>query len=335
MKRFTNRNIFKEKRKKIISICIAVIFIVIGFLCYEWKKSIINDKYMDNLGTIILKNQDIEDRLTYIYVNEIPLKFAVNSNNDDAYYFVFDEKYMYVAYMKNSDYEKLNKKDINKNPVKIMGVTKRPIDDVKELAIDVYNNYIITDDSNKIGMDNYNNYFGDVYLDTTVSYNEGVGLPFTLEIAFFILGGFILLLSSFSYVRFNKNIEKLSDDDAKILDREMNSDSAIYYSKFHLYLTNNYIVIMSNSFSYFEYSDVLWIYTRFIKRNSVKQSKYMRIVLKNMKYYDICNVNTLFKKGKVLYDEVWEFIVDKNNNILVGYTNDNINKIKEIKDKGI
>lgn len=335
MKRFTNKNIFKEKRKKIISICIAVIFIVIGFGCYEWKKSIINDKYMDNLGTIILKNQDMEDRLTYIYVNEIPLKFAVNSNNDDAYYFVFDEKYMYVAYMKNSDYEKLNKKDINKNPIKIMGVTKRPVDGVKELAIDVYNNYIITDDSNKIDMDDYNNYFGDVYLDTTVSYNEGVGIPFTLEITFFILGGFILLLSSFSYVKFNKNIKELNDDAVKILDKEMNDDSAIYYSKFHLYLTSNYIVIMSNSFSYFKYSDVLWIYTRFIKRNGVKQSKYMRIVLKNMKCYDICNVNTLFKKGKVLYDEVWESIVDKNNNILVGYTNDNINKVKEIKNKGI
>ena len=335
MKRFTNKNIFKEKRKKIISICISVIFIVIGFGCYEWKKSIINDKYMDNLGTIILKNQDMEDRLTYIYVNEIPLKFAVNSNNDDAYYFVFDEKYMYVAYMKNSDYEKLNKKDINKNPVKIMGVTKRPVDGVKELAIDVYNNYIITDDSNKIDMDDYNNYFGDVYLDTTVSYNEGVGIPFTLEITFFILGGFILLLSSFSYVKFNKNIKELNDDAVKILDKEMNDDSAIYYSKFHLYLTSNYIVIMSNSFSYFKYSDVLWIYTRFIKRNGVKQSKYMRIVLKNMKYYDICNVNTLFKKGKVLYDEVWESIVDKNNSILVGYTNDNINKVKEIKNKGI
>lgn len=335
MKRFTNKNIFKEKRKKIISICISVIFIVIGFGCYEWKKSIINDKYMDNLGTIILKNQDMEDRLTYIYVNEIPLKFAVNSNNDDAYYFVFDEKYMYVAYMKNSDYEKLNKKDINKNPIKIMGVTKRPVDGVKELAIDVYNNYIITDDSNKIDMDDYNNYFGDVYLDTTVSYNEGVGIPFTLEITFFILGGFILLLSSFSYVKFNKNIKELNDDAVKILDKEMNDDSAIYYSKFHLYLTSNYIVIMSNSFSYFKYSDVLWIYTRFIKRNGVKQSKYMRIVLKNMKYYDICNVNTLFKKGKVLYDEVWESIVDKNNSILVGYTNDNINKVKEIKNKGI
>jgi hypothetical protein len=335
VKRFTNKNIFKEKRKKIISICIAVIFIVIGFGCYEWKKSIINDKYMDNLGTIILKNQDMEDRLTYIYVNEIPLKFAVNSNNDDAYYFVFDEKYMYVAYMKNSDYEKLNKKDINKNPIKIMGVTKRPVDGVKELAIDVYNNYIITDDSNKIDMDDYNNYFGDVYLDTTVSYNEGVGIPFTLEITFFILGGFILLLSSFSYVKFNKNIKELNDDAVKILDKEMNDDSAIYYSKFHLYLTSNYIVIMSNSFSYFKYSDVLWIYTRFIKRNGVKQSKYMRIVLKNMKCYDICNVNTLFKKGKVLYDEVWESIVDKNNNILVGYTNDNINKVKEIKNKGI
>lgn len=335
MKRFTNKNVFKEKRKKIISICISIIFIIIGFGCYEWKKSIINDKYMDNLGTIILKNQDMEDRLTYIYVNEIPLKFAVNSNNDDAYYFVFDEKYMYVAYMKNSDYEKLNKKDINKNPVKIMGVTKRPVDDVKELAIDVYNNYIITDDSNKIDMDDYNNYFGDVYLDTTVSYNEGVGIPFTLEITFFILGGFILLLISFSYVKFNKNIKELNDDVAKMLDKEMNDDNAIYYSKFHLYLTSNYIIIMSNSFIYFKYYDILWIYTRFIKRNGVKQSKYMRIVLKNMKCYDICNVNTLFKKGKVLYDEVWESFVDKNNSILVGYTRENIYKVKEIKNKGI
>ncbi len=335
MKRFTNKNVFREKRKKIISICISILCIIIGCLCYRWKNNIINDKDRNDLGTIISNNQNIEDILTYVYINEIPLKFGTSSNNNYAYYFALDDDNIFIVYMSISDYKKLNKDDIIKNPVKIMGVTCKADNLVKEIAIDVYNNYILNNDSGNISMDDYDSLFGSVFLDTTKTYNNEILLPFGLEIIFFIIGGLSFLFDLILYVRFKKSINKLSDEDIRVLDKEMNDDNAIYYSKFHLYLTSNYIIIMSNSFSYFKYSDVLWIYTRFIKRNGVKQSKYMRIVLKNMNCYDICNFNTLFKKGKVLYDEVWESIVDKNNSILVGYTNDNINKVKEIKNKGI
>lgn len=170
---------------------------------------------MDNLGTIILNNQDMEDRLTYIYVNEIPLKFGTSSNNNYAYYFAFDDDNIFIVYMSISDYKKLNKDDIIKNPVKIMGVTCKADNLVKEIAIDVYNNYILNNDSGNISMDDYDSLFGSVYLDATKTYNNEILLPFGLEIIFFIIGGLSFLFNLILYVRFKKSINKLSDDDIR------------------------------------------------------------------------------------------------------------------------
>ena len=56
------------------------------------------------------------------------------------YYLVMDnDNYLYIIYMKDSEYKKLNVDSIETNPIKVKGLTKKIPNDIKELAIESYN----------------------------------------------------------------------------------------------------------------------------------------------------------------------------------------------------
>ena len=163
MKKFTNHNVLKETKNNDKIIIIGVIILVFGIALGLWGGYEI-DKTSENaksFSELLLGDEEKENQIAKLDVMYVPYQFAVQDGNNNSYYIVMDEDYMYVAYMPTSTFNSLNREDISENPGKIEGMTKLATREIKELAVEAYND-AIEDENYKITVADYDNYFGSV-----------------------------------------------------------------------------------------------------------------------------------------------------------------------------
>ena len=328
MNRFTNINIKNQYKKTIIYFVISIILIILSIVFYAWKCSIIKTSRVQekSLNDIII-NEKTEKDYKSAYINNVsnPVKFAIDKENNNAYYIVNDGKYLYVIYMNEEKYQSIIQ---NKSEVKIEGITKYPTKDVKELAIEKFNDD--KDENDKISLVDYDNYFGDVYLDMEESESSIAIFQIFLIVITIIPGIIIFIINLVKIINFNKIKSKYS---IKELDNEMNDKNSFYYDKANLYLTPNYIINFSGKLFIIKYTDIDWIYPNITKTNGIKTAKSIILITKENKTYIISNLSNITRKSKEIYDEIWDTIVSKNSDMLVGYTEENIKAYKDKKKK--
>lgn len=324
MNRFTNINIKNQYKKTIIYFVISIILIILSIVFYAWKCSIIKTSRVQekSLNDIII-NEKTEKDYKSAYINNVsnPVKFAIDKENNNAYYIVNDGKYLYVIYMNEAKYQSIIQ---NKSEVKIGGITKYPTKDVKELAIEKFNDD--KDENDKISLVDYDNYFGDVYLDMEESESSVAIFQIFLIVITIIPGIIIFIVNLAKIINFNKIKSKYS---IKELDNEMNDKNSFYYNKANLYLTPNYIINFSGKLFIIKYTDIDWIYPNITKANGIKTAKSIILITKENKTYIISNLSNITRKSKEIYDEIWDTIVSKNSDMLVGYTEENIKVHKD------
>ena len=326
MNSFTNINIKNQYKKTIIYFVISIILIVLSIVFYAWKCSIIKTSRVQekSLNDIIIKEENEKDYKS-AYINNVsnPVKFAIDKENNNAYYIVNDGKYLYVIYMNEEKYQSIIQ---NKSEVKIEGITKYPTKDVKELAIEKFNDD--KDENDKISLVDYDNYFGDVYLDMEDSESSVAIFQIFLVVITIIPVIIIFIINLAKIINFNKIKNKYN---IKELDNEMNDKNSFYYNKANLYLTPNYIINFSGKLFIIKYTDIDWIYPNITKTNGIKTAKSIILITKENKTYTISNLCNLTRKSKEIYDEIWDTIVSKNSDMLVGYTEENIKVHKDKK----
>lgn len=328
MNSFTNINIKNQYKKTIIYFVISIILIILSIVFYAWKCSIIKTSRVQekSLNDIII-NEENEKDYKSAYINNVssPVKFAIDKENNNAYYIVNDGKYLYVIYMNEEKYQSIIQ---NKSEVKIEGITKYPTKDVKELAIEKFNDD--KDENDKISLVDYDNYFGDVYLDMEESESSVAIFQIFLIVITIIPGIIIFIVNLAKIINFNKIKSKYN---IKELDNEMNDKNSFYYNKANLYLTPNYIINFSGKLFIIKYIDIDWIYPNITKTNGIKTAKSIILITKENKTYNISNLSNITRKSKEIYDEIWDTIVSKNSDMLVGYTEENIKAYKDKKRK--
>lgn len=328
MNSFTNINIKNQYKKTIIYFVISIILIILSIVFYAWKCSIIKtSRVQDKSLNDIIINEKNEKDYKRAYINNVsnPVKFAIDKENNNAYYIVNDGKYLYVIYMNEEKYQSIIQ---SKSEVKIEGITKYPAKDVKELAIEKFNDD--KDENDKISLVDYDNYFGDVYLDMEESESSIAIFQIFLVVITIIPGIIIFIVNLAKIINFNKIKSKYS---IKELDNEMNDKNSFYYNKANLYLTPNYIINFSGKLFIIKYIDIDWIYPNITKTNGIKTAKSIILVTKENKTYIISNLSNITRKSKEIYDEIWDTIVSKNSDMLVGYTEENIKAYKDKKRK--
>lgn len=330
--KFTNKAVEKERKKlKNLMYVWILLFVLSGVFFYlGMKADEASEKQMKDLHSIIIdKSEDKDKKRSYININSIPYKFAVYDGIDEAYYFVADKNYMYVAYMDETDFKLLNDEDIKNNPKRIEGTTEYVTKEIKKLAIDTYNE-AMENEEDKLSIADYDNYFGSVYLDIRTESDTEGGFYYLLFIMT-LIGGVTMLIIERIYVhKFNKGIKKLSDSEIMNLDNEMNSADAFYYSKARLYLTNNYIINFGGTFRAIKYDDIIWIYPFEYRTNGIKTSQSIIVVTKDGKKNRVASIDVITKKKKEMYNEIFNTIASKNKNIIVGYTKETIKQAKEL-----
>lgn len=325
--KFLDARLKKVKKKTTNYLVCTIIFLVLGILCFGWAY------YIDNttkdtgvtLHELIYNGSTEEKEIVNLTVTEVPYVFAEYDDmiTSPKYYFLMDKDYLYVGYLDYATYKKLDKEDISTNPVKIKGVTKKIPDDVIDIAIEVYNEDY---GSEFLTKGNYKSYIGEICIDTNSDLVDNI---------FQIILGFSFILIAFIYaIIYLYRISKIKkvQKDTVIWDKvksELDKEDVLDYSKFGLFLTENYIVDGLKGLTVIPYNDIVWIYLHEHKYNGITANRYLVVVTKDKKKKMIAGIDGVHPKAKNTYVEIIGRIYDKNNNMLVGFTKENQKQIKD------
>lgn len=328
---FTNKAVEKERKKQKIFLWIGILSIIITGIFFFYGNKVVEDaeKNKESMHNVILK-KDSENfnKKAYLNVHTTPYKFAIYNDTSDAYYFVMDDKYMYVTYMTSADYNMLNKEDIKTNPVKIEGITKKTPDDIKKLAIDAYNE-AMENEEDKLTLNDFDNYFGSIYLDMTQSDGAIGDFQYLMGVIFGISGLVMFIIFIIYKMSFKKGVKKLDSSEITKIDMEMNDPEAFYYEKAHLFLTKNYIINFAGIFNVINYKDIIWIYPFVMRTNGIKTSQSIMVVSKDGKAKKVADIDVFTKGKKEIFDEIFNTIASKNDKIIIGYDKESQMKAKE------
>lgn len=313
----------KKERKILYS---GLFFFLIGTIFFIWAFIISSNTkdYNLTLHDIISNANNEEGQIISLTVTQKPYVFAEYDTNEksDKYYFLSDDDYLYIGYLDYDTYKKLNIDDINTNNITIRGITKKVPNDVIDIAIEVYNEET---GEKFLTKENYKNYIGEVCIDTVSSLVDNA-IQIFVGIIFIIISIVYFTL----YVTRKNRIKKMKNgSDWNKISSELNSSSTVSYDKYNLYLTGNYIVDGLKGLTVIPYQDIIWIYLYEYRYNGIVCNRKVMIMTRNGKKKEIAGISGIHK-SKNNYIEIIENISSRCPNALVGFNNENKNKIKEI-----
>ncbi len=303
----------------VVAIC-AIVICALSFYMKDFRKS-------TSLHDVIAAGEKTEDKLVHVEVTEKPYGFAYYpGDNTGKFYFLWDEQYIYVAFLSESEFNKLNVDDIKENHITVKGVTKTIPSDIKKLAIEAYNENV--EKEYRITSSTFADYFGLVYLDQTGADFVSVMLLVVGAITYFV--AFCMFIANLiGRFKFKKHIKNISDEDWEILNKELDEEETFYYKSAKLALTKNYVIDFSKGLKAIKYKDILWMYKYEYRYNGVNTQLSIIIFTSDKKRHMIASLVGYTKKSKEINKEIMEAIMDKNKKMLVGYTKENRQQMKE------
>lgn len=303
----------------IVAIC-SMAIVALSVFMNDFRKS-------TSLHEILAAGESPENKLVHVEVSEKPYVFAYYpGDNTGKFYFLMDEEYMYVGFLSEKTFKELDVDSINENHVTVKGMTKKIPSDIKKLALEAYNEAV--DKENKLTSSEFGDYFGLIYLDETETDYMQVILLLVGVIGWFAgLAGTISQI--IVVVRLNKTIKKFDEKEWETINKEMESDDAFYYKNAKLALTKNYIIDFAGGFKPIKYRDILWMYKYEYRYNGVKTQVSIILYTEDKKRHVVAALPGYTKKSKEVNKEIMETIMQKNEKMLVGYTKENRNRMKE------
>lgn len=322
------KNVKGHKSMLVIGIILFVVFMGLGLLIYSGE---VNAEY-----EVLTKNTS-ENVYAKLNVSLLDSAFATETldGKEKDYYIAFDENdNPFIIVLNKSGLESLRKiqeytlseTEIEKpNPVMVYGnVSKSDTEVFKYLQ-----EFLKDEDGNTYTIDELKSVVGENYLDTTWD-NKEEGIFALILFGVFSLSGLILII--FYFVR-NKKSKSLLEEygrDLEKIDEDVNSGKGIHNKECKVYLTDRYLLSYGNGVKLIELNDIVWIYPFITKQNGITTSKSIYVVTNNGKSNVIAVVNTWGKKNKASYEELYQDIINKVPNVLVGYSKENMEKAKEM-----
>lgn len=315
------------KNTMFIFLIISIVSIVVlGFAAYKMdlEKDLESKDYSKITGT----SEDEEN----LYVELNIIDYAAFAEKDDVTYkycFVIDEDgTWFIAKLSKDTMEKLDK-EIESNSktfsYELKGCTAQIPTEVKPLAIETVNEwYEDEEDFKKISLIDFDSVFGKYCIDEGKTPNSGI------YSAIIGISAVVLAVSAGAFIGFaisrvkEKKIIKIIGEEE--LKDELRDSSVISFEKQKIYLTRNYIVSGNGKFNAIRYEDVVWTYIMHQRTNGIETGIYL--IIKNIKGKTF-TLGHSTRNAKENLELAIEEIMKKNNNILVGYTTDNMKMYKQ------
>lgn len=320
--------ILKTSKRLLIIILIMFLISLALFVCgTELEQRAVDETTAKDYNELISYKQDVENEYVEVTIADIPYGFA-ESDAGQKYYFVYDENnFMYIVRLTDTTYsmlENMYKENSEEFSYTLKGFIFNDSQELKEIAISSYNESM---EEKVVNNDNFSAYFGDTYLDEELTpYSDTSSMLYSIGIIIDMISFVLLILY---IVRIIKNKSTFKKYDKEDLEYELSKPSTIEYKKANIYLTDKYIISKVYGLTVVEYNELVWLYNLKRKYNGIPVGIYL-MALDSKKIYQIVKVNTS-KKNEELLIEIMNKIKDKNPSIMLGYTEENQQKYKEIK----
>lgn len=322
------KNIKGHKSMLVIGIILFVVFMGLGLLIYSDE---VNAEY-----EVLTKNtsENVYAKLNVSLLDSAFAKETLDGKEKD-YYIAFDENdNPFIIVLNKSGLESLRKiqeytlseTEIEKpNPVMVYGnVSKSDTEVFKYLQ-----EFLKDEDGNTYTIDELKSVVGENYLDTTWD-NKEEGIFALILFGVFSLSGLILIIVYFVRNKKSKKILEEYGRELEKIEEDVNSGKGIHNKKCKVYLTDKYLLSYAGGVKLIELNDIVWVYPFITKQNGITTSKSIYVVTNNGKSNVIAVVNTWGKKNKASYEELYQDIINKVPNVLVGYSKENMEKAKEM-----
>ena len=136
-----------------------------------------------------------------------------------------------------------------------------------------------------------------------------------------------------SYLTMMPNMTVMAPKNGRELEKieeDVKSGKGIHNKKCKVYLTDRYLLSYAGGVKLIELNDIVWVYPFITKQNGITTSKSIYVVTNNGKSNVVAVVNTWGKKNKASFEELYQDIINKVPNVLVGYSKENMEKAKEM-----
>jgi len=322
--------LFNNKLKSFkIKLIVWVVFLGISFgLIIMGYLEDHKDIKLTYLNELIL-SEDNQLKNTYLDIYTEPYVFAEYEKEDSKFYIVKDNDYLYIAFMDDALYKKIiSKENLEENPYRIEGYTEEIPKDVRKLAIEAYNEAF---EEKIVNVENFDSYFGAIYINTNDYYNSS-------EIWYLIatIIGIVSLIGIFNVANSNKKskivISKLTEKELISLNKELEKEDIVIFDKEGLYITKSYLIILKNYINIIKFKDIVWYYKEDIRTNGIKTNQGLIVVTKDGVKHNVILLANI-KKSRTRFEEIVTLIAKKLPKVLVGYTEENIEKAKKLYEK--
>lgn len=336
--------VMKKKKKMdrvylIIALIALAITILMGYLIYETGNQELSEPVdLHNIIYGYTKKEDAYAKIDVQYLTDSFARYGDGSANDEYYYFATDTKgYGYIVSLTHSTFSKL--KEINEytynedaempDAITITGVTKPIPEDIKNIAVDIYSEIYET---SEVTSENFEDYYGTVYLkegasptDTSITIYSVV---IFISLIFFIISIIFYIVIK---VKTKLKLKKIKQSgEFENIELELSSNEKEEFKKIGTVLTKSYIIDGSFGLEVIKYQDIEWIYEHKVRTNGIVTKRSIIIIAKDKKKYKVAvtDANPFSKKTIKEFNEIFNKIIEKTPNALVGYTKENIEKMK-------
>lgn len=325
-----NKLISVKKTLLVWGIILIVFFLGLGFMVYDEEK---NAEFLPFDKTLK------EETYATLNVNLLDQEFAIETLDSEKrnYYLAYDESdYPHVVMLTSKalntlkeiqDYT-LSEESVEKPAsVTIKGKTRKLDDEAYKLLEEYLNEG--SEEADKISLEKIKQVIGDNYLDTSFD-NEEEAITSLIIFGCFSLIGVILIVI---YLVKVNNYKKTMKESGNIIDKfkeDYEKGKVLTYKENGIYLTNEYILTQNKGLKLFNLKDIVWIYRIKQKNTGITVSESLCIVTNDGKSNIITTSPAIGKKKKETFEELYQDIINKVPNALVGYTNENRQKAKEM-----
>jgi len=320
-----------KKNNKMLIVSLLFLIVAIIFIVLAIKNE---NKYIPvavNMNDLIVEEKTEENIHAYVDVNTKPYLFAVYETDgveeDNKFYLVMDSNnYLYVLYMSEKNYNELNKDSIEDNSIRVNGFTKRIENDIKELAIDSYNESL---GDTYLTNENFKDYVGLIYFDLEFDINDSTIYYVGAFISFLLFIVFISIYLSI-YFKNKKIFKKYSKEELEKIGIEiyqLNNNNP--YERMKLYFLKDYVVDTSNGIVILKYNEIIWAYPYEYRYNGLVVNKNIKVYDINNKVHDIANTKYFDKNKNEILEEIIKKLKEKNKEIIIGFNKENKKIVKE------
>lgn len=324
MREFSNKEIKKSFQRVKNVLYVGLVLLVLGAVLFGYSLFRGNETEPTSMHELIL-DENADGLYGYIDIVSEPYYFAYYDDGSTKAYFASDENYLYIVEMSDETFEKI----VNAGfPYRVEGSTVKMDPTLQEIAVESYNE--IVDEEYQLALEDAEAMFGGMYLNIEVSPLTTEDVFLLIGLLIFIIGLIVSIVGVVLIVRYTKNVKKISLEEKEKIEHEVEDEkNAFYYQKAHVFLTKNYVLNLASAFDAILYKDIIWMYPFEYRYNGFKTSSSICLVTKDGKKHKIAGMDVVTKKSKEVYQEIYQTILEKNENILNGFTKENQQEVKK------